>query len=107
VEKLLKDNNLKVAVATMGRKGSYGLDESNNHYFAPAIQCRVVDTTGAGDAYHAGFLDAWSKGSNLSEAMKFATEVAAAKCQSAGPTVTSEVLSKYTVCKTDTETVIS
>lgn len=43
----------------------------------PAKPARVVDTTGAGDALCAGFLEAWISGSSSADALKRAIETAA------------------------------
>jgi sugar/nucleoside kinase (ribokinase family) len=44
---------------------------------APAMRARVVDTTGAGDAFNAGFLVATLRGDPLPRALKFANRVGA------------------------------
>jgi len=37
---------------------------------APAVSCEVVDTTGAGDAFNAGFIFSWINGRPLQECLK-------------------------------------
>ncbi|MEM2918731.1 MAG: carbohydrate kinase family protein [Candidatus Altiarchaeota archaeon] len=46
---------VKIVVITLGKKGCY-IKTKENEFYIPAIKARVVDTTGAGDAFAAGFL---------------------------------------------------
>jgi len=85
-------------VATAGAEGSYGARHGGaRSCYVPAARCNVTDTTGAGDAYHAGFLAAMARGraGSLEEAMAFATRVAAALCETPGPVVTREALERF------------
>ena len=50
----------------------------------PAFDVPVVDTTGAGDCFVAGFLAAWLRGSSLEEAGRFANAVGALVVQRVG-----------------------
>lgn len=78
---------IKIVVATLGNEGSIGIGSDEKIIKIPAKKCKVKDTTGAGDAYHAGFISAIMKGENLSECMKIATNVAAMKCETYGPRI--------------------
>lgn len=53
-----------VAVIKDGPNGAWGIQEGMIHH-APAIPVEVVDTTGAGDSFNAGFLKAWLAGRPL------------------------------------------
>ena len=46
----------KCAVVKMGEKGSYLMNSQGETYHVPAFKPRVVDTTGAGDCFCAGFI---------------------------------------------------
>lgn len=73
-------------VATRGAEGSVGMDHrSPVPVICPAEPCDVVDTTGAGDAYHAGYVASLMRGADLPERMSLATRVACEKCATAGP----------------------
>jgi sugar/nucleoside kinase (ribokinase family) len=87
--------------ATLGARGAMVYCEGvflESPAFAVPGGCR--DTTGAGDAFHAGFIYAMLLGDNLEECLRTANAVAALKCRELGgrtalPTVTelNEVLS--------------
>ena len=56
-------------ILTNGKKGSYALDEKGEHHFQKSLGGKVVERTGAGDAYAAGFMAASLYGLNLPKAM--------------------------------------
>jgi ribokinase len=55
---------IKELVITLGKKGCYVADEKSS-YKIPSIKVKVKDTTGAGDAFTAGFLAAKIKQAKL------------------------------------------
>ena len=71
-------------VITSGPQGSAGLDRSQEIVTCDAIPVQVVDTTGAGDVYHAGFLLGLLEGWNLERRMEFATAAASLACTRLG-----------------------
>ena len=73
----------EVAGVTMGKEGSMVLDNGNILH-CPAFKIDAVDTTGAGDVYHAGFGVRYLETKNLMECMRFASAVSALKCQQLG-----------------------
>jgi sugar/nucleoside kinase (ribokinase family) len=84
----LRGNGERCVVATLGAEGSLGLDLADDAPTAcPARPCEVIDTTGAGDAYHAGYVRALLDGGPLAQRMDFATRIAAAKVSTAGPQI--------------------
>jgi len=61
----------KMCVITNGSHGVYVLDEAKKHYFLPAAPVAIVEKTGAGDAFTAGFLAAWYTGLSIEKAMQW------------------------------------
>lgn len=67
---------VEIAALTRSERGSIILAAGQRHQVA-AEPTKVVDTTGAGDAYAAGFLAAWAKGLSLPEAGRWGSIAAA------------------------------
>lgn len=74
----------RVAGTTLGRDGSAGLSDDGTLVHAPAFAVDVVDTTGAGDVFHGGFLFALLRGAPMREALAFANATAALSCRALG-----------------------
>jgi len=53
-----------IAVVKVGKEGAY-IQQGNRKIHVPAIGDKVVDTTGAGDFFAAGFLGGLAKGYDL------------------------------------------
>lgn len=68
--------DVEIAALTRSERGSVILSEGAR-LVIPAVPTTVVDTTGAGDAYAAGFLAAWSLGKPLAEAGRWGSIAAA------------------------------
>ena len=61
--------SMPVLITTDGENGSFGYT-INQTFYQPAIKVkRVIDTTGAGDAYTAGFLSEFIKNQDIRKAM--------------------------------------
>jgi sulfofructose kinase len=74
----LLDCGPRIVVITAGAEGSWIFDREGGCFHQPAFQMeRVVDTTGAGDAYHGAFLFGMTNGYNLEQCARFASAVAA------------------------------
>jgi sugar/nucleoside kinase (ribokinase family) len=73
-------------IMTAGSKGAYGIEHGRRKpVFAPAQRvAAVVDTTGAGDCFHAALIAAKLDGATLEESLKFASASAAIKIQHQG-----------------------
>jgi sulfofructose kinase len=78
----------RAVVATCGADGAVGLESRGGRVIeVSASPCTVVDTTGAGDAYHAAYVAALVHGAEMSDCMQFSADVAALKCSMPGPRV--------------------
>ena len=75
----------EVTGLTMGDTGSLVLAPDGGILRCPAFKLdKVVDTTGAGDVYHAGFAVRYAETRDRMESMRFASAVAAMKCTKLG-----------------------
>ena len=70
-------------VITEGIRGSIGF-EKGRFCYQPAYRVETVDTTGAGDAFHVGYLYGLLNNKSLSERLKLGAAVAAIKCRKPG-----------------------
>jgi sulfofructose kinase len=68
---------------TLGREGALALTPEGTLH-SPGFVVNAVDTTGAGDVFHAGFILGLLKGWSLQRTMEFANAVAAMKCTRLG-----------------------
>ncbi len=73
---ILIENDIPLVVITLGDKGSI-LYSQKEIIKCPAKPIPVLDTTGAGDAFAAGFISQWLKKQSLNSCLKFATSSAA------------------------------
>lgn len=73
----------RVAGATLGRDGVIAWDGTQFHY-CPAFRVDTVDTTGAGDIFHAGFAYALLRGDTLPEILEFSCAAAGLNCTAPG-----------------------
>lgn len=94
--RLMAEDNLKAALqkmqsrygclltaATLGPEGVLAWDGRQFHR-RPAYRVPVVDTTGAGDIFHAGFIYGLLQGWNLERQLDFACAAAAINCMADG-----------------------
>jgi len=92
---MAKSNDYKTALETLkrhlsgfvaitdGPKGIYWLEAGKLRHM-PAFEVDVVDSLGAGDAFHGGFTQALVEGRPLSDILRFASATAALKCTKFG-----------------------
>jgi sugar/nucleoside kinase (ribokinase family) len=71
-------------VVTDGKKGSYCFD-GENYYQLEAFPSKIVETTGAGDAYSTGTLAGLFYGHDLKEAIRWGSANGAAVVEEIGP----------------------
>lgn len=94
--RLMHENNLEMALrrmmsrfgcrltaATLGQDGVLAWDGKRLHH-SSAYRVPVVDTTGAGDIFHAGFICAMHRQWPLEKQLDFACAAAALNCQALG-----------------------
>jgi len=67
----LKSLGARIVVITDGNNGSYAMDENHNTYKLGIIPCKIIEKTGAGDAYSSGFISAILNEENIKEAMRW------------------------------------
>jgi sugar/nucleoside kinase (ribokinase family) len=65
------------AIIKRGSQGAIGLERSGEIISIGTHATQVIDTTGAGDSFAAGFIDAITSGSNFAQAIERASAVAA------------------------------
>lgn len=69
--------------ATLGEKGAIALVNGEILY-VEGLKIKAVDTTGAGDVFHAGFIYGLLQNWDLKEILRFANAAAALKCREIG-----------------------
>jgi len=73
----------KLTAATLGQAGVVAWNGTDFHS-SPAYRVPVVDTTGAGDIFHAGFIYGLLQGWPLDRQLDFACAAAALNCTAVG-----------------------
>ena len=81
--KKLADHISGFLALTDGPNGVYWLERGEPRHF-PAFEIKVIDSLGAGDAFHAGFALALAEGRALPDILRFASATAALKCTKFG-----------------------
>jgi sugar/nucleoside kinase (ribokinase family) len=81
--KKLLDYGSNVVAITLGEKGCIVFDHKDT-YVGHGYRVKVVDTTGAGDAFHGGFIYSVLKGLSLKHAGAFANACGALCCTKVG-----------------------
>lgn len=80
-----------IAVVKVGAKGSYVARGGEVTKVEPMRAAKVVDTTGAGDLWAAGFLYGWADGRDLPECAKIGSILGAAVVQERGSVLPENV----------------
>ena len=75
--------NAKALTITLGSKGSYTLSKEEV-FHTPSFSVDVLDTTGAGDVFHGGYIYGLLQNWELKEVTRFASAFAALKCRKLG-----------------------
>ena len=72
-----------LTAATLGADGVLAWDGTRFHY-SPAFELKPVDTTGAGDVFHAAFAYSLLKGDDLPRSLEFSCAAAGLACMGMG-----------------------
>ena len=72
------------AGVTMGARGYLWAERDGRSGHQPALKVDVVDTTGAGDAFHGAFALGVAEGMDMEACVRRASAVAALKCTRLG-----------------------
>ena len=78
-----KRYGFRLTAATLGEEGVLAWDGEKFHY-AAAYRVKVVDTIGAGDTFHAGFIYGLLQGWPLQRQLEFGCAAAALNCNGMG-----------------------
>lgn len=79
----LRKEGFETVIVKAGAHGSFGIS-GNRRYSQRSYPVEVIDATGAGDAYDAGFICGMLKGLDFGESMRQASLNAALKCTKKG-----------------------
>lgn len=79
-----KNLGVKALTVTLGERGSMTASSDNDYIQIPAFQVHAVDTTGAGDVFHGGYIYGLLKNWSIKETITFASAAAAIKCTTIG-----------------------
>ncbi|MHA2226192.1 MAG: carbohydrate kinase family protein [Candidatus Hodarchaeales archaeon] len=83
-KKIMKNfTNIEVVLVTGGRKGCYYITKEHQGHI-PAPKVPVVDTTGAGDGFCAGFISGYFSSGNVNDAVKLGTTLGSHICKGYG-----------------------
>jgi sulfofructose kinase len=72
------------AGVTRGSNGYFWISADGESGHQPAFDCEIVDTTGAGDAFHGAFAWALAQGGSGTDCARVAAAVSALKCRRLG-----------------------
>ena len=73
----------KAATITLGDKGSITVS-GDELFYSPAFKVEVVDTTGAGDVFHGGYIYGLLQKWDIKDVVRFASAFAGLKCRELG-----------------------
>lgn len=83
--RLLAKEGVREVILTLGSKGSLVYSNGVFHTIPAYPPASVVDATGCGDTYMAGYLAQRKRGAGIPDAGRFAAAMATIKIQSSGP----------------------
>jgi sulfofructose kinase len=75
----------RVVVVTMGAAGSLVVSREGERCHVPSMPATMVDTTGAGDAFHGAYVHERLRGQSASSSARLGARAAAIACEYLGP----------------------
>ena len=85
MQKLVRERGIDTCIVTLGAEGCAGANRKGETFRIPAFTgFDIIDTTGAGDVFHGGFLFAHSQGWDLETCARYASAVSYIKCTALG-----------------------
>ena len=87
IEEFFRPYGLKMLVIKLGGDGVYVTDFAKRRYIRTFEDAPVIDTTGCGDSFCAGFLTGIVKGWSMEECAVFGNAVGSGNCQVIGATL--------------------
>jgi sugar/nucleoside kinase (ribokinase family) len=99
------DNGRLLVVVKLGAEGCVACHQGEL-IRVQAFPIEVIDTTGAGDSFNAGFLHTWLRGETVSSCLRFATACGALSTRGLGGTATQpneEEVQRYLLAQQGTE----
>lgn len=84
--RFLRERGVGTVVVKLGKKGCYLQNAAGERYLPPCRPRRIVDTTGAGDAFVAGFLSGLARGWEVDGAARLGIAVGALAVAEVGAT---------------------
>ena len=85
MKRLSKEREIDTCIVTLGSDGCAGANRKGESFRIPAFSgFEIIDTTGAGDVFHGGFLFAHSQGWDLERCARYASAVSFIKCTTLG-----------------------
>ena len=79
-------------VVKNGADGAFAVDNSRQVWESPSLPAQVVDTTGAGDSFNAGYLAAHLYGEDIQESLRWGCVAGSLAVQGVGGTATQATL---------------
>jgi sugar/nucleoside kinase (ribokinase family) len=94
---ILRSKNVKNVIIKMGSQGVYVKNETISRLFPPPYVDEVIDTTGAGDSFVAGFLTGINRGLDIEDSLELGQAVAARCIRGLGATAGVEGIEHTTL----------
>ena len=95
LKKLHEQTGSRFVASTIGKQGALAYFDGQ-YIDSPAFEIDCRDATGAGDAFHGGFIYGLLTGLSVEDTLRFANAVAALKCRSIGARTALPTLEEVT-----------